>query len=196
MPRLINGEISLTASIITGVSDKAIAKLKAALEAQDATFKANLEAAFKSPPPLGTPEVPAAAAPPVHLVHNRMILRRQSRARTNNLTWTVACCGMFGALLALGSFTGLMPVLGSSVVASRKPPVDRPTDRFAGTQAGSILIPVPNTGFCEQVLFNNKNGSIGRSEPVLCDEPPVDSNPESKNLPSLLGALRDGFGKH
>jgi hypothetical protein len=47
----------LTAFIITGDCDEASAKLKAALEASDARFNANLEALFKSPPP---PAAPAA----------------------------------------------------------------------------------------------------------------------------------------
>jgi hypothetical protein len=52
----------LTASIITDDFDEACAKLKADLEAQDAMFKANLEAQFKSARPTAPAAGPHASA--------------------------------------------------------------------------------------------------------------------------------------
>ena len=51
-------EVALKGFIITGDCDEASAKLKATLDANDARFKASLDAMFKAPPP---PHAPGTA---------------------------------------------------------------------------------------------------------------------------------------
>ena len=50
----------LSTFIINGIDDDARAALKVNMDAQDAAFRAKLEAMFKSPPPPNVTEVPAA----------------------------------------------------------------------------------------------------------------------------------------
>ena len=81
------------------------------------------------------------------LAHEQTLRRRRaasirlSRERIRNLTLVLVCFGMLAASLALGIFTGWVPLPGPSVVASRESSGDRPADRFAETRTGQILIP-------------------------------------------------------
>jgi hypothetical protein len=75
---------------------------------------------------------------------------------------------MLAASLALGIFTGWVPLPGPSVVASRESSGDRPADRFAETRTGQILIPAGDRIFCQRVLFNNETGLLSSDKIVRC----------------------------
>jgi hypothetical protein len=116
-----------------------------------------------------------------HLAREQMLQRRgeakvrQSRERIKDLTRALVCCGMLVALLALGFFTGWVPLPGPSIAASRKPPVDR----FSETRTGRILISSRDGVFCKQVSFNNETGLLSSENTVRCGEPmPENSNPK------------------
>ena len=108
------------------------------------------------------------------LAHEQTLRRRRaasirlSRERIRNLTLVLVCFGMLAASLALGIFTGWVPLPGPSVVASRESSGDRPADRFAETRTGQILIPAGDGIFCQRVLFNNETGLLSSDKIVRC----------------------------
>ena len=145
-----------------------------------------------------------SAALGVRLAHEQMLQRRReaktrlSRERGQNLTRVLVCCGMLAALLALGIFTGWVPLPGPSVVASRESSVDRPADRFVETRTGQILIPARDGVFCQQALFNNETGLLSGDKIVRCDHAMSEnSNPKSNMSGSrnFVDAVRDSFTK-
>ncbi len=146
---------------------------------------------------MGVITVPqASAALPVHLAHQQMLqLRREAKVRLahehiQNLTRALVCCGILAALLALGIFTGWVPLPGPSVVATH----EAPADQFVETRTGQMLFPMLDGVFCRQVLFNNETGALGGDKTVRCDEF-MRGNLKSKTSHSLMDGLRGGFMK-
>jgi hypothetical protein len=138
----------------------------------------------------------ASAAPRLPLAHEQMLQRRRgakvrlSRERIRNLTRALVCCGMLAALLALGIFTGWVPLPGPSVVASR----ESSADRFVETRTGQMLVPELDGVFCRQVLFNNETGLLSGDKTVSCDES-MSENSKSRMSTNLMDGLRGGFMK-
>ncbi len=138
----------------------------------------------------------------VRLAHDQMLRRRReakvrlSREHIKNLTRALVCCGILVALLALGIFTGWVPLPGPSVVTSHEAPVDRSADRFVETRTGQILIPTRDDSFCQQLIFNNETGLLSNGKIVRCVEPvPENSKLKMPGSRNLADALRDGFLK-
>ncbi len=132
----------------------------------------------------------------VRLAHEQMLRRRReakvrlSRERIKNLIRALVCGGIVAALLALGIFTGWVPLLGSSAVASR----ELSADRSAEMRTGQMLVPTFDGVFCRQVLFNNETGLLSDEKTVRCEEA-MSANSKSRMSRDLSDGLRGGFKK-
>jgi hypothetical protein len=111
----------------------------------------------------------------MRLAHEQMLQRRReakvrlSRERIQNLARALVCCGVLAALLALGIFTGWVPLPVPSMAASRESSVERPADRFVETRTGQILISARDGVFCQRALFDNETGLLSSDKIVRCD---------------------------
>jgi hypothetical protein len=146
----------------------------------------------------------ANAALGVRLAHEQMLQRRREakvrllRERRQNLSRVLGCCGMLTTLLALGLFTGWVPVPKPPVAASHEPSVDRPVDRFVETRTGQILISARDGIFCQRVLFNNETGLLSSDKIVPCDDPTSENSNRKSKMPDSRNpaeAFRGGFTK-
>ena len=145
-----------------------------------------------------------SAALGMRLAHEQMLQRRReakvrlSRERIQNLARALVCCGVLAALLALGIFTGWVPLPVPSMAASRESSVERPADRFVETRTGQILISARDGIFCQRVLFNNETGLLSSDKIVPCDDPTSENSNRKSKMPDSRNpaeAFRGGFTK-